>query len=446
MAEMQPNKPAGIVTTVESPEPWQRVVKVELAREVFDKEYASRLRKAVRGHQKAGFRKGRTPRAAVEREMGDLLRAETVEALIPRAWTTAVVEHRLIPLNDPALENFEFGDEGPLTFDLKVEVKPEVEVKGSEGLPVKRRTVEVSDADVDEVVERLRESRAAYQTTDRAAAAGDRLTVDLVPGAGEGESDDSRTIADQQLVLGAETNMPAFNEGLSGAKAGEEREIAVDYPDEHPNEQLKGQTLTFHCTVKDVAVKVLSDVDDAFASSVQEGKTLLELRDDIRRDLQQELARQVTAEMDEQVLRELVARNDVSLPPSMIDRYLDSGLEELHRRNAQTGQPDSPDQDTEYRESGRPHAERALRGMLLMEAMRRQGGIKVEAVDVDDKIGEIAREQGFEVEKYREFVNSGDQRDRLEFDLLERRTYDFLLSRAEISDVPADTDVLAEKE
>jgi len=143
---------------------------------------------------------------------------------------------------------------------------------------------------------------------------------------------------------------------------------------------------------------------------------------------------------------ELGAPNRGAGTAAHVDRYLDSGLEELHRRSAQTGQPTSPEQDAQYRETGRPHAEQALQGMLLMEAVRRQEKIKVEASDVDDKIAEIAAEHGFEVEKYREFVNSGDQRERLEFDLLERRAYDFLLSRAEISDVPADTDVLAEKE
>jgi trigger factor len=445
MTDQNPARATGIVTTLESPEPWQRVVKVELAREVYEKEYDGRLKRAVKGHQKPGFRKGRTPRAVVEREVGDLLRAETVEALIPRAWTLAVIEHKLVPLNEPVLDNYAFGDEGPMTFELTVEVKPHIEAKDFEALPVRRRTVTVADEDVDGVVERLRESRAEFQTVDRAAAEGDRLTVDLVPG-DPALAPEGGVIADQQVVLGAESNMPAFNEALDGAAAGDEREVSVPYPDDHPNESLRGRTLTFACAVKAVAAKVLPEVDDAFAAMVEEGKTLLELRGDIRKDLQKELDRQVAAEMDEQVLRELVKRNDVPLPPSMLEKYLEAGLEEFKQRNAANGQATTPEQDDQYREAGRPHAEKALRGMLLMEALRRQEGIKVEASDVDDRIEEIAGEHGFEVEKYREFVNSGDQRERLEYDLLERRAYDFLLSRAEISDVPADTDVLEEKE
>ena len=130
----------------------------------------------------------------------------------------------------------------------------------------------------------------------------------------------------------------------------------------------------------------------------------------------------------------------------MLDKYLESGLTELHQRNLRLGRQNTEQQDAEYREQGRPHAERALRGMLLLEAVRRQEGIKVDRAAVDERIAVIAAENGFEVDRYREFVDSGDERERIEFDLLERRTYDLLLARAAVEDVPADTDVLSETE
>lgn len=128
----------------------------------------------------------------------------------------------------------------------------------------------------------------------------------------------------------------------------------------------------------------------------------------------------------------------------MVDKYLESGLAELHQRNLRVGRANTGQEDATYREEGRPHAERALRGMLLLEAVRRQEEIKADKEAVDERIAEIAAENGFEVDRYREFVDSGDERERIEYDLLERRTYDFLLSRAAVQDVPADTDVLSE--
>jgi trigger factor len=177
-----------------------------------------------------------------------------------------------------------------------------------------------------------------------------------------------------------------------------------------------------------------------------EGKTLDDLKADIRADLEKEAAKRIQQELDLQIQTELVARHDVSLPPAMVARYLESGLAEMHKRNAQTGRPNSEQEDRDYLEAGRPQAEKALKAMLLLEAVRQQEDIKVSDEDVDERIVQVARENGFDVDQYREFVNSGQEKERIEYDLLERRTYDFLLSRAEISEVPADTDVFAEKE
>jgi len=432
----------GIVTVLESPESWKRVIKTEIARERFDREFATRLKKAVKSHQKPGFRKGRTPKAVVEREMGDMLRMDTIESLVPKAWMSAVLEHKLAPITDPALENLEFGDEGPLKFDLVVEVRPEVSIGNLDGLKVKRRAVEVGDKEVDEVLERLRENKATYEKVDRASEVDDQITLDLTPGLREGETEAGAVIEDQKFILGAGSNMAVFNDELVGVSAGDEKEVKVVYPDDHPNESLAGATLTFTCQIKEVATKTLPELTDELAAEVSDGKNLAEMKQEIRDDLTQEAGKRVANELDSQIQRELIGRNVVELPPSMIDKYLQSGLAEMHRRNAQMGRPNVDAEDEEYLKAGRPHAEKALKGMLLLEAVRQQEEIKVSAEDVDEKIEEIAKENGFEVDKYREFVNSGEDKERLEYDLQERKTFDFLLSRAEVEDVSADTEVL----
>ncbi len=435
-----------ITTSVEAPEPCRRVIRAQVARTLFDREYAERLKKAARAHQRPGFRKGHTPRAVLERELGDALRVEAVEALVPKAWVSALVEHRLAPVNEPVLENLEFKDDGPLTFDLVVEVRPEITLGELAGLPVRRRQVEVTDADLDGVVERLREGRATWEPVERESRNGDQVTLDLVPGGEEGIFDEAATIADQRFVLGAEHNLPAFNERLSGVAAGSERIVEVDYAADHPNPALAGRTVKFRCRVKTVAQKKLPELDDAFAATCAPVADLAGLRADIRRDLEKEAAKRIVQELDVQLQAELLKRHEVPLPPSMVDKYLESGLAELHQRNQRMGRANTEQEDGEYRERGRPHAERALRGLLLLEAVRRQEGIKADKEAVDERIAEIAAENGFEVDRYREFVDSGEERERIEYDLLERRTYDFLLARAAIEDVPADTDVLSDKE
>jgi len=446
MTEKQPKAQDPISTVIESPEPWKRVVKATIARVHFDQEYTNRLKKAAKSHQKPGFRKGRTPRAIVEKEMGDLIRTETVEALVPKAWMTALMEYKLSPVNEPTLENLEFGEEGPLSFDLVVEVRPEIELGDIDGMSVKRREAEIADKDVDEVLDRLRESRAVYEKVERESALDDQILLDLVPAGPEGDFPEDGKIVDQRFILGSPNNMTAFNEELLGCTADQEKTVTVDYPDDHPNENLKGRSMAFRCLIKEVAAKIVPDLDDEFAGAVTEGKTLDELRAEIRADLEKEAVKRIEQELDRQIQTELVKRHDVSLPPSMVARYLASGLEDMHKRNAQMGRPNSEDEDKEYLEAGKPHAETALTAMLLFEALRIKEDIKVTSEDVDERIEQVALENGFDVDQYRDFVNSGDDKERIEYDLLERRTYDFLLSRANIETVSADTDVFAEKE
>ncbi len=429
---------------VESPEPWQRVIKVAVTRAEYDRQYQQRLTSAVRGHQRPGFRKGKTPKAIVEKELGGRLRAETFEALVPQAYRAAVIEHRILPITEPALENLVFEDDQDLSFDLRVEVRPEVTAVNYEGLPVKERKVEVTDAEVDEVVERLRDSRSFFEAVDRPAAEGDQIALDLAPRKEDGSLDEDKRLAGQELILGGEQNLPAFNEALAGVEAGQEREIEIEYPAEYPNADMAGRTVTFLCSVTDVKQKVLPEVDDAFASQLEEGQTLLELRGKIRESLETEAKKRAAQELDDQILDQLVGRNEVPVPPSMVESWLRSGVQDLHQRNQQTGQPNSDEQEAQYREAARPVAERQIKGLFLLESVRRQEELEVTDEDIEDKIVSVAGENGFDVEKYREYVQQGEEKDRIRHGLEERKTYDFLLSRAEVEIVDADAEISAQ--
>ena len=427
--------------TIEEPETWQRIVKVEIPRSYFDKQYAGRLSKAVKGHQRPGFRKGKTPRTIVESEQGDSLRAQTFEALVPRVYQAAVIEHRLFPLNDPNLENLVFEEDKPITFDLSFEVRPTVEASDYDNLPVRQRALAVTDDEVDQVLQRLGESRAIWDKVDRPAAADDQITLNVTPYEDDGSLDAEKTVENQKLVLGAENNLPVFNEGLDGVEAEQERDLEVSYPDDYPAEHLRGRTVRFHCLIKAVHKQIVPEIDDAFASQLEEGQTLLELRGNIRQQLSKEAEARISREMDEQIVDELIKRHEVEVPPSLVADYLKSSLEELHARNLQTGRPNNEDEDERFRELTRPVAERVLKGMFIMEAIRRAEDLAVADEDVESRIVEIAAEHGFDLEKYREYIDQADERNKIRHGLDERKTLDFLLSRAEVTPVAADADL-----
>jgi len=426
---------------VDAPNQWERVLHVTVPREVFDREYTRRLSRAVKGFERPGFRKGRTPRGLVEKELGDRLRAETFETIVPQAFKAAIIEHELLPITDPDLRNLHFEENEPIAFDMHVEVRPRITAHDYEDLDLKRREVAVAGEEVDAMLDHLRDSRAIWEKVDRPAIEGDQLTLDVTPLSLGGEADEAKTIVDQKIVLGAEQNLPAFNEGLAGAAAGEEREIEVTYPDDYVNESLRGRTVRFGCKVKEVGVKVLPEVDDAFAAQLAEGRTLLELRGEIRHQLEHEAEARSSRELDEQMVDRLVDRHEIEVPPSLVEQYLASSLEELHARNLQTGRQSTAEEDQQFRELTRPVAERVLKGMFVMEAVRRQESLTVADEEIDARIAEIAGEHGFDVEKYREYAAQGNEREKIRHGLEERKTLDFLLSRAKIEMVPADGEI-----
>mgnify|MGYP001100327350 CR=1 FL=1 len=422
-------------TAVERPEPWQRVIKVEVARAHYDGEYGRLLQSARKRAERPGFRRGHVPVALLEKELGAQLRAQALEQMIPQAYRAALEEHAFFPVNDPRVDKVSLDEGQPLRFEITVEVRPEITITGWEGLPLERREPRVKDGDVDAVVARLREGRALRERVDRGARAGDLLALDITPLGDDGQPDHARRIKGYEFELGEAGNIADFEEALAGTMAGDVREVVVAYPADHFNEQLRGQTVRYLCEILQVLEKSLPAVDDAFAAAIKPGETLLSLRGAIRGDLLKQDAETSRRELEEQLLDRLLEKNAIPVPPSLVAQYLETGLRELHERNERAGRANAPEEDERYRELTRPLAERVVRSIFLLEAVRRQAGIAVTDADVDARIEEIAREHGFDPDKYRQYAAEGPERERIARALEERRTFDFLLGHAVMTTV-----------
>ncbi len=416
--------------TISEPESWKRIVQVEIDRAYFDDEYGKNLRQARKAHSRPGFRKGKVPLAMVEQDLGGEVRLDTLEKVIPRAYQAAVVEHRFVPVTDPVMDDLSMEDGEPVKVSLAVEIRPELEAADYDDLPLTEREATLPDGAMDETLERLRDSRAAWDQVERAAAAGDRLKVDITPldDAGEARADDK--VEGYDFEVGAEGNLEAFDEALSGAAAGEQHDVTATYPDDYTNEELRGRTVTYRIDVAQVQAKSLPELDDAFAAALKEGQTLLELRAAVRDELMAEEQKKADHELREQIVELLVERNPVELPPSLVDRYLDSSVEEMKQRSAYMGQTLNDEQIAAFRETGRAQAERSIRAMVILESVRRQEEIEVSEEQLTARIDEIAERSGFPPEGYREYVKGNGDDERIKHELGDELTFAFLKSRA----------------
>jgi trigger factor len=359
---------------------------------------------------------------------------DTIDQVLPMAYRAAVIEHALVPVADPELTDLKMDDDAPVILKLTVQVRPEVEPKDYENLELVQRSTELAPGAVDEALERLRDGRATWETVTRPAEVGDRLKGDITPMDDAGAPKEDETVKDYQFEVGAEGNFAAFDEALTGTSTGDVREITVTYPDDYAHDALRGRTATYRVTVGEIEAKVLPELDDAFASKLKDGQTLLELRTLLRDNLQKEAEQKAEQAGREEIVDKLVAANPVDLPPALVDDYLKQGVEEMRQRSAYMGRPLTDEAAARYMKDSRPYAERSLKGMLILEAIRRKESIRVDDEAINAKIEARAAEYGFPAEKYREYMKQGGELERLAHELADELTFDFLRSRAQFKD------------
>lgn len=326
------------------------------------------------------------------------------------------------------------GESEPVKVSLAVEIRPEIEAKDYDDLPLTPREPELAEGVVEETLNRLADSRAVWDAVERPAIAGDQVKVDITPLDEAGEPDDEKAARNYTFEVGAEGNFAEFDEAMTGASIGDDREVTVSYPDDYTSEDLRGRTVTYRIAVNSVNEKSVPVIDDAFAGSLKEGQTLLELRASIRDELLAEETKKVDYDAREEIVDLLVERNPVELPPSLVERYLDSSVEQMKQRSAYMGKPASEDDLAAFRQAGRPQAERSIRAMVILEAIRRKEDIEVSEEMIEAKITEIAEQSGFPVEGYRKYVKQNGDDERIAHEIGDDLVFDLLRARAVYKD------------
>jgi trigger factor len=293
----------------------------------------------------------------------------------------------LKPAGSPRIEGAEAAPGSAFEFTAIIELYPEIELKALAGITVERTTVEIADADVDKMIETLRRQRASWNPVDRAAAKGDRVTVDF-EGRLDGTVFNGGTGKDVSVVIGDGRFLQGFEDNLVGADAGEQREFDLPFPADYPNTELAGKTAHFSATVNEVAELELPPVDQEFcvAFGVDEGG-VDKLKVDVRANMQVELNQRLRRMVKQQVLDGLVSLHQVELPASLVKDELQRLKMEAWQRMGAAAREDQPDLPENL---FRPQAERRVTLGLLIAELIRVHEVKLDAARVRAMVQEIA--------------------------------------------------------
>lgn len=417
--------------TVEKLENNQVILEVEVEISRVQKALDQAYRRLVRQVNIPGFRKGKAPRFIFEQFVGkESLYSEVVEIVIPPAYEEAVAEQKLEPVNHPDIEIVKIEEGEPLVFKAKVEVKPEVQLGQYKGLELERPEAKVTEVNIEEYLKNLQNRYAELRVIeDEAAVAGDILTIDF-KGEVDGESRPGMESANYQLELGSGTFIPGFEEQLVGVRVNEERAVRVDFPVDYHVKELAGKEAVFQVVVQGIKRKQLVPIDDEFAKDVSECETLEELREDVRRRLEEQQQQEIDNFMSRTVVKKAVDGATVDVPEVMVERRLDTRIRELERNfMAQRMTLEQFLNDTgktmdDFRKDLHPQAVIDVKTELVLEAIAKAENIEATQEDIDTEIEKMAtmfRQSPDEVKK-----NLGDL-SFLKHDIMNKKAIELLM-------------------
>jgi len=288
-----------------------------------------------------GFRRGRAPRALLERFVSrEAIYDEAIQDFAPEAYEAALSETGLRPVDEPEFDglsdaDLETGD--PLVFKVKFTASPEVKLGDYTAIKLDREQREVTDLDVDRTIQNLREQRAEYVPTERATVETDDLVTADIDGYVDGELADSFSAHDVEVVVGSGQLIPGLDEKIVGMNVGQPQEFVVSLPETSEEGQKVDRDVTFKVSVRDIKAKQLPDLDDDFAKDMGGADTLAGLRDKIMHSLRHRALDEAVMDLSRRALSSLVTTSEVEIPRLMIDREADEELDRLQRRLAEQG-------------------------------------------------------------------------------------------------------------
>ncbi|GAA3914007.1 trigger factor [Litoribacillus peritrichatus] len=309
--------------SVETTSGLERKMTVGIPSDRIDTEVNNRLKDTAKRVRIDGFRPGKVPMSEVKRRYGLGARQEVLSELMRSTYFEAVMQEKLNPAGAPSIEPVEAASEGEFSYVATFEVYPEIEPKGLEAISVVRPNVEIKDEDVAEMIDILRKQQATWEEVDRAAADGDQVTIDYV-GTKDGEEFDGGKAENAPLVLGSNSFIPGFEEGLVGAKAGEEKVLDLTFPEDYGNKDLAGAAVQFTVTVKAVSEQKLAELNEEFYErfGVQDNSEE-SFRAEVLKNMERELSQAVKNKVKTQVMDGLVEQNETDIPASLVNEEID---------------------------------------------------------------------------------------------------------------------------
>ena len=418
------------MTTIETTQGLERRVSITIPADSVKSAVREELKRVAKNARVDGFRKGKVPPHIIEQRFGASVRNDVLNDLLPRHFFDLMFQEKVNLAGRPtfAVDSYEEGKD--LQFTATFEVYPEVKLQGLENIKVEKPTVEITEADIDKMVNVLRKQQATWAETQDAAKAEDRVTLDF-SGSIDGEEFEGGKASDFVLLMGQGRMIPGFEDGIVGHKAGDQFDINVTFPAEYHSENLKGKAAKFAVTLKKVEVMVLPELTDEFVSKFgPNSKTVADLRVEIKKNMERELKNALVSRVKNQVIDGLIEQNPLDVPAAAIEQE----IEVLRNQAAQRFGGNAQQAAQLPRELFEEQAKRRVQVGLLFSEVIASNELKADEARVKAMIEDIASayEQPAEVIEY--YNKNKELMNNIRNVVLEDQAVDAVLAKAQVTE------------
>ena len=385
-----------------------------------------------------GFRKGKAPRAMIEKMYGEgIFYEDAADEAINATCMQAMDESGLEIVSRPEVAVEQIGKDKPFIYTALVAVRPEVILGEYKGIEVEKADASVTAEDVEAELKKVQEQNARLlNVEDRPVADGDKTVIDF-EGFVDGKPFDGGKAEDYDLTIGSHSFIDTFEEQLIGRNIGEECEVNVTFPEEYHAPELAGKPATFKVTVKEIKVKELPALDDEFAGEVSEFETMDEYKKDIEAKILERKQKEAATENENRVVDKVAANASLEIPDKMVESQIDNMVQDTARR--MQGQGLSMDMYMKYtgmtmdsmRDQMRPQALKRIQTRLVLEEVVQAENIQVPDERLDEEIAKMAAAYQMESDKLKEYMSDRDK-EQMKEDLAVQEAVDFLVAEAKL--------------
>jgi trigger factor len=416
--------------SVESIGKLERRMQVQVPAERVSQEIAARLKNISRTARLNGFRPGKAPLKVIRQQFGSQIHREVIGELLQSSYAEAVTQKQLMPAGSPRIEPQSMDEGQDLKYVATFEVFPELVLQPMESLEVDRVTAEVTESDIDAMIERLRKQQMKYSAVSRAAANGDKVTIDF-DGAIDGVAFAGGKGENVAIVLGEGRMLPELEQGLIGAGAGEKRDVTVNFPPDYRATELAGKSAIFATEIKTVEEPVLPEVDEEFCKSfgVTEGG-LPKLREDVAANMRRELEQALRNRNKAAVMEKLYTANPTEVPNVLIEGQIRDMQVEAMRRAGTKDAAQAPPREPFIE----PARRRVALGLLLNDVIRKEN-LVVDRNRVNERLDEMVSAYGDAGAMKRAYMQNADAMRQVESLALEDQAVDWILEHAKVREV-----------